>query len=102
MKKYFMIILCLLLWGPVAQAVEVTDKELIDHYQKGKTAFAQKQWIDAIKHFFVYRELAALGNASADLSTVDGYIKKAEANAGCESGPVNVREGGGGGIRGGR
>lgn len=100
MKRYLVLILCLLMWVPVAQAVEVTNKHLEDHYEKGITAFENKKWIDAIKHLFVYRELAALGNAPvAKLSEVDGYIKEAEENEKC--GPVNVIRGRGGAEGGG-
>ncbi|SCX62749.1 hypothetical protein [Nitrosospira sp. Nsp1] len=94
MKKYFTVILCLMLWSPVIHAVEITDKVLTEYYKKGKIAFDKEQWIDAIKYFFVYRELSVIGKATqAELSEIDSYIKTAEEKLS----PLTVRPTGGGG-----
>lgn len=68
-----------MLLAPTADAAEINDKVLTEYYRKGKEAYDQQQWMDAIKFLFVYRELIALKKPNQQaLSTVDGYIKKAE------------------------
>lgn len=75
------IFLCLFLWLPLAQATEINNEVLTKYWAKGREAFNKEQWIEAIKYFFVYRELSALSNATEEqLFEVDGYIKAAEEN----------------------